>query len=187
MSSYTRGEFLGIGGALAGAFGLGGWPRADRSVPEQTRPAPGTAADLILVDGRVYTVDGSSPGAEAFAVKDGYFIAVGSNDDIRNLADADTEVVDAAGRSVTPGFIDCHCHPTGVRELLSANLTKARTIQEIQRILAEKAADTPPGHWVEGYGYDDTKVVDATTGRYRRITRWDLDEAVPDHPVEVPH
>lgn len=183
---YTRKDLLGVGGAALAGLGAGSWTGMEQRDPPSQVP-PGSSADLILVNGRVYTVDDDLPRAEAFAVKDGYFIAVGSSDDVRNLAGPDTTVVDAGGRTVTPGFIDAHCHPSGVNELYGVDLGQASTIQDIQRMLAAKAQDTQPGYWVSAFKYDDTKIVDGATGRYRRINRWDLDEAVSDHPVEVPH
>ena len=82
--------------------------------------------------------------------------------------------------TVTPGFIDTHCHPSGVNELYGVN-TNLRTVAEIQTALRAKAAETPPGYWVTGFMFDDTKVVDGP------LHRTHLDEAVPDHPVNVAH
>jgi hypothetical protein len=65
------------------------------------------------VNARVCTVDDAMPVAEAFAVKNGRFLAVGSTSDVRNLATARTEILDATGMTVTPGFIDTHSHPSG--------------------------------------------------------------------------
>ncbi|MBC7260951.1 MAG: amidohydrolase family protein, partial [Chloroflexi bacterium] len=67
-------------------------------------------ADLILCNGRVYTMDEEVPLAEAVAVRDGRILAVGDNATIRALAGAETEVLDAAGRTVLPGFTDAHIH-----------------------------------------------------------------------------
>src|SRR5437870_13093353 len=100
MDKYTRGEFLGFGAALAGAFALGKVPGAEQSAAAQPPPAappaaPGPEPDLIVVNGRVLTSDAVLPRAEAFAVKNGRFLAVGSTSDVRNLATARTPVVDA--------------------------------------------------------------------------------------------
>lgn len=185
MNEFSRREFLGVGGALAAGLGLGGWPRAEGPGGPDEPPllAPGEAPDLVLLNGRVYTVDPALPRAEAFAVKHGRFLAIGSTDEIRNLVHPDTEVIDAAGRTVTPGFIDAHSHPfyAGVRHLewVSCDL---RSIAEIQSALRERAAATPPGEWVLGFMYDDTKLEEG-----RPLTRRDLDEAAPDHPVRVVH
>jgi len=202
VSRYSRREFLGIGGALLGGAAVG-WGASTRATPgrataagrsgvgygpfRSARQPAGGSPDLVVLGGRIHTIDDAFPRAEAFAVKDGLFLAVGATDEIRELAGSDTEVVDAAGATVLPGFIDAHCHPSGVRELLTVDLGRAETIADIQRLLAAKAAETPQGHWVDGFKYDDTKVVDGETGRYRRLDRRDLDEAVPDHPVRVSH
>jgi len=131
------------------------------------------------VNGSVYTVDDAQPHAQAFAVKHGRVVAVGSDSDIRNLATRNTTVIDAEGMTVTPGFIDAHCHPLGVNELIGVNVN-LETVEQVKAVLARKAADTPPGYWVSGYMYDDTKLD-------RPVTRLDLDEAVPNHPASVGH
>jgi predicted amidohydrolase YtcJ len=174
MGKMTRGEFLGLGALFAGSTAFGG-------VPLQRPERRGSGPDLVLLNGKVYTVDDAQPRAEAFAVKDGRFIAVGGNDDVRNLITAGTEVIDAGGMTVTPGFIDTHCHPSGVNELYDV-LLNLGSIAEIQQALRAKAADTPPGYWVNGFMFDDTKVKER-----RRLHRKDLDEAVPNHPVMVAH
>ena len=137
------------------------------------------APELIVVNARVYTIDDSMPRAEAFAVQNGRFSAVGSNSEIRALADRNTRVVDAGGMTVVPGFVDTHSHPSGVQELTGVNVN-LRTVAEVKAALARKAASTPPGFWVTGYMYDDTKLD-------RPVTRRDLDEAVPNHPAMVGH
>ena len=183
MAKQTRREFLEAGATAAAVVGLGTVPA--RGVTGRSVVQTGTemAPDLIVINGRVYTVDDAHPMAEAFAVKGDRFVAVGSSDDVRNLATSNTTIVDAEGMTVTPGFIDAHSHPAygGIYELVQVNCD-LRSISEIQAALRERAARTPPGEWVLGFKYDDTKVRDG-----RRITRKDLDEAVPDHPVQVTH
>ncbi|NIU79995.1 MAG: amidohydrolase family protein, partial [Gammaproteobacteria bacterium] len=92
-------------------------------------------------------------------MKDGRFVAVGSNADVQNLVSAGTEVIDAAGMTVTPGFIDAHSHPAGagVNELVHVNID-LRSVASIQDALAARARETPPGEWVIGFKYDDTKL-----------------------------
>ena len=177
MSTYTRKEFLGLSALLAGGAACAGL--RDTETQETSSDDP-RQPDLALVNGRVYTVDDEIPQAEAFAVKHGRFIAVGTSDDIRNIVGPGTEVIDAEGMTVTPGFIDTHCHPSGVNELYGIN-TNLTTVAEIQAVLRAKAADTPPGYWVNGFMFDDTKVADGP------LHRTHLDEAVPDHPVNVAH
>src|SRR5262245_9570702 len=184
MAKYTRGEFLGFSAALAGAFTLGRLPGAGRPVAAQTpqQPAAGSATaepDLIVVNGNVLTSDTAQPRAEAFAVKNGRFVAVGSNADVRNLATSRTQIIDAQRMTVTPGFIDAHSHPSGVEELFGVN-TNLRTVREIQSAIKQKAENTPPEVWVTGFMFDDTKLD-------RPLTRKDLDEATTEHPVSVAH
>ena len=96
MANYTRGEFLGFGAALAGAFTFGKFPAG--AIPAAAQTAPAAAAgepDLILVNGRVLTSDTAQPRADAFAVRNGRFTAVGSTADVRNLATARTPVIAA--------------------------------------------------------------------------------------------
>lgn len=180
MPKYTRSEFLRIAGAGAAATGLGFTP-----APQSRRAGSvdATGPDVALVNGHVLTMDDSLPRAEAFAIKHGRFVAIGSNDDIRNIIDGDTEVIDAEGRTVTPGFIDAHAHPAtgGVREIVSVSLD-VRSIDAIKAAIRERALETPKGEWVLGFKYDDTKVREG-----RQINRHDLDEAAPEHPVWISH
>ncbi len=178
MPKYTRGEFLGMGALVAGAFGIRDVPTLEAA----QAPASGSREpDLAVVNARVYTIDPAMPRAEAFAVKDGRFLAVGTTSDIRNLASSRTQVIDGAGMTVTPGFIDAHCHPSGVAELYGVN-TNLRSITEIQDALRKKAGSTPPGYWIVGSMFDDTKVKEG-----RSLNRQDLDQVSTQHPIVVNH
>jgi predicted amidohydrolase YtcJ len=185
MARYTRAEFLRL--SLAAAAGGLGPARAGFSAMAQAvggttaQTARDTSApDLVLLRGRVLTSDPAAPRAEAFAVKSGRFVAVGSTEEIRNLSTRRTAILDAGGMTVTPGFIDAHCHPSGVNELYGV-LTNLASKREILDALRKKAAATAPGYWVEGFLYDDTKV------REGPITRVDLDQVSTQHPVAVNH
>ncbi len=165
---------------LAGAATLAKVPFAKAFAHPKLPPVPTEAPDFIVVNGRVLTIDTALPRAQAFAVKHGRFIAVGSNADVRNLATRDTPVVDAAGATIVPGFIDCHCHPRGVNELYEVD-ANVRSVKEIQETLRKKAAQTPPGHWVQGFMFDDTKLSDGP------LTREHLDAVSANHPIGVHH
>jgi predicted amidohydrolase YtcJ len=181
MAKITRGEFLGFGAALAGGAALGAAvPRFPGVVSATASAPPGTAPDLIVTNAKVYTSDVSQPRAEAFAVSNGRFVAVGSSSDVRNLATAGTRVIDAGGMTVTPGFIDCHCHPSGVNELYGVNCN-LRRVGDVQKAIRAKAQKTPPGFWVQGFMFDDTKLEDGP------LHRRHLDEATRDHPVAIGH
>ena len=139
--------------------------------------------DLILHNGIIYTSDPAHPQVEAFAVKRGRFLAVGSSDNILNLATRKTRKIDAGRMTVVPGFIDAHSHPAGggVNELVMVNCD-LRTIDAIKSAIRERAQETPRGDWINGFKYDDTKVKEG-----RKLRREDLDEAAPEHPVHIRH
>ena len=183
MPRYTRKEFLSFGALLAGAASLARlpFPRTARAQPAPLQPNRGSGieADLVVVNAVVHTSDPAMPAAQALAVKDGRFLAVGSNADIRNLASARTRVLDAAGMFVAPGFIDCHCHPSGVNELFGVN-ANVRTLAELKANLAKRIAQVPKDMWVDAYMFDDTKL-DV------ELTRQLLDDISPDNPVSVNH
>jgi len=142
---------------------------------------PGGHADLVVTRGNLLTLDSALPKAEAMAISGHHIQAVGSNEDIANLAGPNTKVIDAAGLIVVPGFIDGHSHPVVPEHAVSANVNFPR-IADVKEALRQQAANTPPGHWVRGVMYDDTKFEDG-----RPLNLSDLDEAVPDHPVFVGH
>ena len=127
----------------------------------------------------VHTMDAAVPRAEALAVKDGRFLAIGSTAEVRNLASARTRVIDAQRMTIVPGFIDTHCHPSGVNELFEVN-ANVRTVAELQANLKAKAGSTPAGFWVSGHMFDDTKLD-------RPLTRQDLDAVSTSHPIVVNH
>jgi predicted amidohydrolase YtcJ len=144
------------------------------------------AADAIYVNGNVITVDPAKPYAEAFAVTNGRFSAIGTNAEIRRLATPSTKVVDLKGMTVTPGFNDVHLHPTGVYGEDSPYYVpwlgpeKVHNMDELIAALKAKAAKTPPGQLVSGTRYQDTKL-----GRHP--TRHDLDKASTEHPISISH
>jgi hypothetical protein len=174
MSEISRKNFLGLGTAAAAGLAAGCAPPS---------AGGGLAPDLIVVNGNVLTQDDAFPAAEAFAIKDGRFVAVGSNDDVRNLAAAGTEVLDAAGSTVVPGFIDAHSHPSsaGLNALKNVD-TNLGSIARMQEALRTRAAETPPGEWIVGFMYDDTKQEEG-----RPVNRLDLDAVSTTHPIVVGH
>jgi predicted amidohydrolase YtcJ len=154
----------------------------------QPRENPSTAApELVVFNAKVITVDPRQPRAEAFAIKNGRFLAVGSNADVRNILRTGTSAWDAKGAAIVPGFIDTHNHAPGATllyEVLVGNPFEVEfvTIDSIIQKLRARAAEAPPGYWVEGYFFDDTKVKDG-----RQLTIHDLDQVSKDHPVAVHH
>src|SRR5580700_3852954 len=153
----SRRDFMNLTGAgIAGLVG-GPWLSAAFAATQD--------ADLVVFNAKVYTVDSRAPRAEAFAVKAGRFTAVGSTADMKALIGAGTQTFDAKQMTIVPGFIDCHNHATGtvlLYDVLVGNpyVVEFVSIASIIEKLRAKARETPPGTWVEGYFFDDTKVKD---------------------------
>ncbi|HLZ76969.1 amidohydrolase [Phenylobacterium sp.] len=175
MQPNRRG-FLGFAGAGLGAA----W-----SAP--VFGAGSDAPDLLVLNAKVYTVDGKTPRAQAFAVRAGRFVAVGSSDDMRALAGPRTQTFDAQGATVTPGFIDCHNHAPGetlLYDVLVGNPFEVEfvTIDSIVEKLRARAQTLPPDTWVRGEFFDDIKVKDG-----RLLNVHDLDKVSTTQPVGVRH
>jgi predicted amidohydrolase YtcJ len=165
--------------AGAGIAGLAGAP--------WLKAAEGSDADLVVFNAKVYTVDSRVPKAEAFAIKANRFLAVGTTAEMKGLIGTGTQTWDAKQMTIVPGFIDCHNHAPG--EVLLYNVLVGNpfivefvTIDSIVAKLRAKARQTPPGTWVEGYFFDDTKLKDG-----RMLNVHDLDQVSKDHPVVVEH
>jgi predicted amidohydrolase YtcJ len=140
-------------------------------------------ADLVLVGGRVVTVDDEDSIVEAVAVRDGRIVVAGDNSDVMGLTGADTKVIDLGGRTVLPGLIDSHTHPSGaaVRFLeIDCRSPPVESIREILDMVAARAAEVGPGRWIRGANYNDIKLRER-----RHVTRWELDEVAPDNPVFI--
>ena len=180
MAKFSRRKFISSSSALAAAgIGLPSTAALAAATPADTQSAP----DYVVLNARVLTIDNNIPRAEAFAVKGDRFVAVGTTSDIRNLASSRTEIIDAEGMTITPGFIDAHSHPAGagVNELVQVN-ADLRSASAIAGALRVRADATPQGQWIRAFKYDDTKLSEG-----RPINRFDIDALVPDHPVAVSH
>ncbi|WP_396223818.1 amidohydrolase family protein, partial [Gemmatimonas sp.] len=155
-------------------------------------------ADLVLLNGRVYTLTWPEPGrdgrpnaaapfdsatgwrhdATAVAVQEGRIIYVGSDSGARAIAAASAQVVDLGGQTLLPGLVDAHTHVAELGQSLDrVNLTGVATEEEAVARIASRAAVTPKGEWILGYGWDEG----AWANRYpdKRL----LSARVPDHPV----
>ncbi|TRO52925.1 amidohydrolase, partial [Candidatus Bathyarchaeota archaeon] len=139
-------------------------------------------ADLVLVNGKVITVDADDSIGEAVAVKYGRVAKVGSNNEIMKLIAPETEVIDLGGKCVTPGFITTHEHflRYGYNALSGIDLwyPRMKSIEDIKRAVAEKVSTAKPGEWIFGWGWDENLLEEK-----RFPNRYDLDEVAPDNPV----
>jgi predicted amidohydrolase YtcJ len=142
-------------------------------------------ANLILKNAEVITCDPKNPLAEAVAVKGDRIVAVGRTAELEALACKETRVIDCQGRTVVPGFIDAHCHVGSlVNRLLSLDLgpSNVRSMQELKEFVRTRAKNTPLGRWIRGEGYNEFYLAEK-----RHPTRFDLDQAAPDHPTILIH
>jgi predicted amidohydrolase YtcJ len=138
-------------------------------------------AELIFTGGQIHTVNARNDIFEAIAVGGGRILAVGSNADIRTLAGPGTREFVLHGRSLLPGFIDAHCHLTGLGMGMVSIDCKApgmQSIEALQRAVHERVATQPPGTWIRGRGYDQTRLRER-----RHPNRDDWDAVAPAHPV----
>ena len=143
----------------------------------QTRPA----ADLIIQNARIWTVDPSLPEAESVAILGDRIVAVGSNQQVDAWHGPQTRVVDAAGKRLLPGFNDAHVHFTdGGAQLDSVELNDATSPQEFARRIGERATKTTKGEWVLGGDWDETKWSPAELP-----TKELIDAVAPATPVAV--
>jgi hypothetical protein len=140
------------------------------------------SADLVFVNGAVYTVDAARSWAQAVAVRAGRIVAVGSDADVKELTGAGTEVVDLAGRMLVPGFQDAHVHPVGGGvDMLQCDLHDSSTAEEYLAAIGEYAASHPDVPWILGGGWS----MDAFPGG--TPTAAALDAVVSDRPVYLPN
>lgn len=141
-------------------------------------------ADLILMGGRIITVDPHNTVAEALAILDGHISAVGTNAQILSMADKTTRVVNLHGSTATPGLMDAHIHLAdgGMDHLRSVDLSTAASIAEVRRAVADRVAHLHAGEWVIGAGWDEAKLSEK-----RYISVSDLDDISPHNPVWLEH
>ncbi|MFH2111853.1 MAG: amidohydrolase [Candidatus Bathyarchaeota archaeon] len=136
-------------------------------------------ADLVLVNGRVITVNPFDSVAEAVAVKDGRVLRVGSTVDVKKLAGRKTKIIDLKGRALFPGFIDTHehCIRRGL-QLDWVNCKAMGALGEAVEALKAKAGSKTEGEWVVGSWFDESQWKDK-----RFPNRYDLDKASTVHPI----
>ncbi|MEA3150871.1 MAG: hypothetical protein QOD56_1810, partial [Gammaproteobacteria bacterium] len=133
-------------------------------------------AQLVLLHGRIITVDASDSIAQALAVRDGKIIAVGNDREILRLAGPMTTRIDLHGRTATPGLIDAHAHiaEAGVAELYHVHLSDVTTVEAAVRRVREGIAGLKPGEWLQGGGWDEGKLAER-----RYLLASDLDKVSP--------
>ena len=149
-----------------------------RASARQSQP---DAADLIVINAKVITMDARSTVAQAVAIRGGRFVAVGSNEEVKRIANGSTQVIDARSHAVIPGLIDSHVHALGVA---SAEMTQPfrnlTSIADIQQWVRQRASSVKPGTWIWSPRVFPTRI------KERRFpTKAELDAAAPGNPVVV--
>ena len=139
-------------------------------------------ADLVIHNAKVLTINEAQPYAQAVAMAGEKIVFVGSNADVQRYIDpAQTKVIDARGRLVTPGFNDAHIHfLQGGRSMLELDFRYVDTVAQIQQQVKARAAELPPGTLIRGRGWDHERFPDKAWP-----TRQMLDAVAPNHPVAL--
>ncbi|HET7035978.1 MAG TPA: amidohydrolase [Thermomicrobiaceae bacterium] len=136
-------------------------------------------ADRLLLNGRIRTFDPAAPTVQAVAIRDGRILASGSDAELAELRAGHTEAEDLQGASVVPGLIDAHNHFLNTSLVLrQVQLYAARSLDDILRLVAARAAEAAAGEWIVGRGWDETLLTEG-----RPPTRWELDRVAPHNPV----
>jgi predicted amidohydrolase YtcJ len=175
----TRLNRLFAAALLGGAIGL---TTACAATPE-------IAADLVLRNGKVVTVDPSVPDGEAIAVLDDTVLAVGSNRDIRRYIGSETEVIDLKGQLAIPGFIDSHGHFLGIGNAkMQLDLMDVANWGEIVAMVETAVSDAPAGELIRGRGWHQAKWDTPPPGNVEGLpTHYSLSAVSPDNPVVLTH
>jgi predicted amidohydrolase YtcJ len=149
-----------------------------------------TLADFIIVNGKIVTVDHAFSIAQAVAIKGDKIVAVGTNDEIKQLAGKRTKILDLKGATMLPGINDTHCHIS--RWALSRPPFKidlrfpaVKSIADIVKVVAEKARETKPGEWILGGGWDEGYLNECLADLNRKPNKEDLDKVAPFNPVAL--
>ncbi|MEM1382324.1 MAG: amidohydrolase, partial [Pseudomonadota bacterium] len=171
----TRRSSLGLGGAAAASMMMG----------PAGALAQADTADLVLLNGRITTMDATRPEASALAIRNGVFAAVGADDEVRPLIAPFTQVIDARGQRVIPGLNDSHTH--AIRGAVNYNLEVrwdgVDSLEEALHLLREQAERTPEGQFIRvAGGFSEFQFKEK-----RLPTVAELDAVAPNHPVLIHH
>ncbi|MDR1246575.1 MAG: amidohydrolase [Clostridiales Family XIII bacterium] len=138
-------------------------------------------ADFVIKNANIQTMDRKNPKASALAVRGDTIIGAGAFDDFLTVIGPDTEIRDLTGKTVLPGFNDNHSHPALYAiSLTNVDLTGTRSLERFFEPLRARAAETPAGEWIVGFGYDEGIFAEG-----REPSLAELDAALPDHPALV--
>ncbi len=153
------------------------------------RPQPAETADLILINGNIYTVDSLQMSAQAIAVKGERILKVGSNEDIQQLKGDSTQVIDLEGKFLMPGFIEGHGHYAGLgSSLMNLNFLKSKSWDDIVKLVEQRAKSARRGDWIIGRGWHQEKWTKPIEKAVLGYPYHDSLSAIsPDNPVILSH
>jgi hypothetical protein len=136
--------------------------------------------DLAIINGKIITMAKENRIAEAVAIKGDRILEVGTTPQIKKLITRGTQTLNLQGKTVTPGFIESHCHAkeAGTQLVFEVPVQDAGSVEEIIHRIRRRARKLPKAKWVIASGYDDHRLKEK-----RHPTRWDLDKASDEHPV----
>lgn len=138
-------------------------------------------SDLILINGNVLTMEPQTKKVNAVAIKDGVIVYVGNDNVALEFKNKKTEIINLKGKTLMPGFIESHMHPTTFGIMLKEVECRPQFIDSIEKLLESVHATaiiTPKEEWICGRGWDESKMKEK-----RNPNRWDLDKVAPEHPV----
>ena len=157
-------------------FFLGNMNAAEELLLRKTERSR-TDADLIFVNGNIYTLNEKQPHAEAIAVNGNRIVFVGSNEEAKKFHAA--RVIDLHGHTVVPGVTDSHCHIFGIGEReMQPNLEGTNSLEDFLAKVKQRAAQTESGKWITGRGWIETLWKPP-----QFPTRNELDRIAPENPV----
>lgn len=186
-TGMTRRQLLG-GAAAAGAFAVLGGPAGVAAAADsrggRAAAGGGGGENLLLVNGRIHTMDARGTVAKSVAIQDGRFVAVGTG---ARAPGPRTRVINLKGATVVPGIIDNHNHIVlmGNRPGHHTPLENAYSIADVQAIYAARAADIPDGAWITTIGGFHINHLIPPPEEPRLPTLAELDEAIPDNPAYI--
>jgi predicted amidohydrolase YtcJ len=146
-------------------------------------------ADMVITNANIYAVDTTYANANTIAIKGGLILKVGSEEDIKPLIDKNTEIIDANGNFVMPGFIEGHGHYSGLGySLINLNFLKTRSWEDIVSAVGQRAKETKPGEWIIGRGWHQEKWDSIPRqNMYNYPFHYTLSEVSPENPVLLYH
>jgi predicted amidohydrolase YtcJ len=146
-------------------------------------------ADVIIINGNIYTMNEEQPKASAVAVRDGRIIKVGSDAQIQAYKSRDTEVIDLEGKSMIPGFIESHAHLLALGSFSkNLDLSKISSYEEMVKLVGEAVKKAKPGEWIRGRGWHQSKW---TKKPKKWVNGYQVHDALsaisPENPVVLSH